>query len=114
MNPEVIMSRLHRQRSFARQRSAEIIREIEKRFAAPDYDLVRHLQNSLGIAWEDALHVEKLERQIDALNAQESRLGLSATDRQRRVELERQQSVFIRDAQRHAKKQHARKASANA
>ena len=108
------MSRLFRHRSFARQRSAEIIREIQQRFAAPDYDLVRHLQNSLGIAWEDALHVEKLERQIDALNAQECRLGLSATDRQRRVELELKQSNFIRSAQCHAKKQHARKAAAGA
>ena len=106
------MSRLYRHRSFARQRSAEIIAEIRQRFAAPDYDTVKHFQNAYGLHWEDALHVEKLERQIDALNAQESRLGLSATDRQRRYELELKQDNFVRAAQRHARSQHARKANA--
>ena len=105
------MSRLFRQHSFAQQRAPKIIAEIQKRFARPDYDTVRHFQNAYGLIWEDACHAEKIERQIDALNAQESRLGLSPTGRQRRYELERQQSVFIRDAQRHAKKQHARKAA---
>ena len=106
------MSRLFRQRSFARQRSAEIIAEIRQRFAKPDYDLVKHFANVYGLHFEDACEVERLEREIDKLNAQESRLGLSATDRQRRYELELKQDNFIRAAQCHARSQHARKANA--
>ena len=103
------MSRLYRNHVAAQQRVPEIIAEIERRFARPDYDTVRHFQNAYGIAWEDALHVEKLERQIDKLDAQRCRLSLSDTDRQRRVELELEQDRFIRAARCHAQKQKAKR-----
>ena len=108
------MSRLYRNHVAAQERAPEILREIQQRFAKPDYDVVKHFANAYGLHWEDACEVERLEREIDKLNAQACRIGLSPTDRQRIYELELQQDRFIKAAQRHARSQHARKASANA
>ena len=40
------MSRLYRNHVAAQQRAPEVIAEIERRFARPDYDTVKHFQNA--------------------------------------------------------------------
>lgn len=103
------MSRLYRQHVAANHRRSEIIARLQKKYSQRDYEMARHFANAYGLTWEDACHVEKLERKIDLLQEQETWIGLSDTDRQRIVELELEQDRFIRAAQRHAKRQNGRK-----
>jgi len=103
------MSRLYRQHVARQERAPEIIAAIERAHAEPDYTTVKHFMNAYGIRWEDACHVEELERELDKLAAKAVRLGLSEEERRRRYNLELEQDRFIRAAQCHAKKQAAKK-----
>ena len=94
------MSTLYRNRRFAESTQRERLIDIERRFATPNYDQVRHLQNAYGLRWADACHAERLDRQISKLEAQGAAVGFSDADRQKIYELERKMKNFIRAARR--------------
>jgi len=83
--------------------------QIERDHADVDFSTVNHYWKHEGLTYQDAMHAEELEREVDRLEATAAAVGLSDEERARLNSVSAELDRFVSAAKCHAEKQEARK-----
>lgn len=102
------MSRLHRQRSFARAEKRDRIIEIERAHQTVNRHTVSHYYKHEGLMWDDAEKAAAYELEIDRLQALDVAVGLSEREHAKLVQTKAELQRHVSAAKCHAQRQAVR------